>query len=158
MGRGTTATVDLVGAVEIQRRLNRAAASMQSELVQEVTKSAAPMLRDMRSSAFTKIQRHAVGSVLMRTHSNGVELTGGNGSSLGATLFVGGEFGGRVRKRTYQTHSPRGTAYFVTRRTTRMFLPHLGTEGYFFFPAVREWLPKVHDATAARAFEVLDGQ
>lgn len=157
MGRNLTASIELQGLDALQRRFAKASATIQHELVDELTASAAPMLREMHGSAFTRIQRTAVGSVALRQHSSGVELTGGTGGSLGAVLFMGGEFGGRRRRRTYQTRSPRGTAYFVTRRTTRMFLPHLGQEGYFFWPAVRDWLPKVHDQVAERAFEVLDG-
>lgn len=156
--RGVAASVELQGVDALQRRFAKASATMQDQLVSEVTKSATPMLRDMHGSAFTKIQRTAVGSVVLRQHSNGVELIGGEGANLSAVLFMGGEFGGRRRRRTYQTRSPRGTAYFVNRRTTMMFLPHLGQEGYFFWPSVREWLPKVHDQVAERAFEVLDGR
>ena len=55
----------------------------------------------------------------------------------------------------YATRSPLGRAYVVRRRTTMQFLPHLGREGYFLWPTVREWLPKINKAIGEAVREVL---
>jgi hypothetical protein len=35
------------------------------------------------------------------------------------------------------------------------FLPHLGQEGYFLWPTVRVWLPKINKAIGAGVAKVL---
>jgi hypothetical protein len=35
------------------------------------------------------------------------------------------------------------------------FLPHLGREGYFLWPTVREWLPKINKAIGQQLVKVL---
>lgn len=121
--------------------------------------SARPILRDMRSEAFTKIQRRAVRSVEAARRPDGIELKGGGGSGLGDTLFAGGEYGGRkARKRPYAARSRRGTPYVVYRRTTMQFLPHLGREGYFYWPTIREWMPRLVKAQQKLVEQAMGGR
>lgn len=58
-------------------------------------------------------------------------------SGVSARVVVRGlEHGSTGRKwSTFQTHSPRGTAYSVTRRSTRQFMPDVGAAGRAIGPA-----------------------
>ena len=38
------------------------------------------------------------------------------------------------------------------------FLPHLGREGYFFFPTIREWMPKLLEQSDKIVAESLGGE
>jgi hypothetical protein len=115
------------------------------------------MVQDMREATFTPIQRHAQRSLAVRKDRLGVELLGATaGSSLDRVLYYGGEYGGRKSRRVaYATRTPAGRAYVVRRRTTMQFLPHLGREGYFMWPTVREWLPKINQAIGEAVAKVL---
>lgn len=156
---GVSASVELLGSAELQRRFARASTTMQKKLVDEVAKSSRPMLNDMRGEAVSPIEKRAMGSVEIRKEQNGIELSGGRGGGLEAKLFMGGEFGGRSSKKRLVYGSVYGRPVTrVFRRATMMFKVHLGKEGHFFWPAVREWLPKLHTEIQARALEVLGGR
>jgi len=157
MGK-VNASVELRGLEQLQRRFRKADTALRGELVDAVFDSTRPMLRDMHSSATSRIERRAVSTVGVRRQQQGVELTGGEGHDLGAALFFGGEFGGRVsKKKLVRARVFGGPAVWVKKRTTMQFKPHLGKEGYFFWPTVRQWLPKVHRDVSERAVEVLSG-
>ena len=159
MGR-VNASVELVGLEALQRRFRKANSDLPGELVDAMFVSTRPLVRDMHGSATSRIERRAVSTVEVRRDQKGVELTGGEGHALGAALFMGGEFGGRVtRKKLVRARVFGGPPVWVKKRTTMQFKPHLGKEGYFFWPAVRDWLPKVHRDVGERAAEVLgDGR
>ncbi len=140
-----TAKIDYSDFTTALRRLDHVDTELQKELVETYHDSAPKILAEMRGAAFTPIQRHAVSTVRITRDRDGITIRGGGGGGLGGTLFAGGEFGGRKsRKKTYSRRSPKGYAHVVRRRTTMQFLPHLGKEGYFFYPTVREWLPKLY--------------
>lgn len=155
--------VELLGFDAVYRKFSRAPSTVQAEAIKAIQDEATPMLSAMHAAAHTRIQKHAANSVAIRKDKLGVELAGAAaGSSLDRTLFMGGEFGGRKsRKVTYATRSPRGRAYLVSRRTTMQFLPYLrapsgrGGAGYFFYPTVRVWLPKINKSIGERVAEVL---
>jgi hypothetical protein len=108
------------------------------------------ILNDMRGMAHTKIEKRAVSSVVLTRKPDGIELEGGRGGGLGAVLFDGAEYGGRKSKKvTYATRSRIGTPYIVNRRTTMMFKPWLGREGYFYWPVIRTWIPKLAEQQEA---------
>lgn len=140
-----SASIDTSGLTAFGRLIGRATSGgLQEGLVRDLQESGPKIVADIRGGAHTKIQRRAAGTVEMTRKSDGIELGGGRGASLGATLFDGGEYGGRKSARViYAARSPLGKAYVVRRRTTMQFLPHLGHEGYMFWPAVREWMPKL---------------
>ena len=74
----------------------------------------------------------------LRTHAlaDGAAISAGGGTSLGAVLFGGTEYGGQRKRLTYSRRSPRGRGHVVRqRRTTMMFGPPLGA-GYWFWPTV----------------------
>lgn len=139
------ASVDVTGIANFSKSIRRAVSGdLQRTMVKNIQDSAPKLLADIRVSASTRIQKKAVGSVTIAKSSAGIDLSGGRGADLAATLFDGAEYGGRKSKRvTYSTRSPAGTAYIVRRRTTMQFLVHLGRRGYMYWPAVREWLPKL---------------
>lgn len=152
-----TASIDVTGLATFSKSLRRAVSgSLQKELVASLHDAGPKILSDMRVAASTKIERRAVGSVVMTRKTDGIELEGGAGGGLGATLFPGGEYGGRKSKKvTYATRSPLGKAYVVSRRTTMMFKPWLGREGHWFWPTIRLWIPKLAEEQEAAIEKVL---
>jgi len=154
---GVQGRVELIGLDAVRVRFGRAPVTAQREAVRVIHHEAAPMVRAMHTAAFTPIQRHAARSVAIRPDRYGVELAGAAaGTALDRVLYYGGEYGGRVsRKVRYATTSRTGRRYVVRRRTTMQFLPHLGREGYFVWPTVREWLPKINRAIGANVARVL---
>lgn len=154
-----SASVTISGLDPLLGRLARVQrGQLQRDLVDTLHKAAAPIRADMSSAAFTRIQHKAMGSVKVGKISDGFEATGGRGAGLGATLFAGAEFGGRKSKKvTYVARSRLGRTYSVRRRTTMQFLPHLGKEGYFFWPTIREWMPKLHEQEVKIVNQILSG-
>lgn len=136
-------TRDFSRAIDGLRRVT--GGGLQKQLVRNLHEAGPKIVAEMKGSAHTKIQRRAASTVGVTRESQGIGLHGGRGGGLGATLFPGGEYGGRKSKKVpYATRSPRGTAYVVRRRTTMQFLTHLGHEGYFFWPTLRgDWLPRL---------------
>jgi hypothetical protein len=141
--------IDVLGITHFGSRLAAVeSGKLQAELVKGLHAAGTPIRNDMGRATFTRIQRHALGSVEFRKESDGLMIVGGRGGGLDATLFMGGEFGGRLGKkrrvRGYVFGRPvRATPGVVTRRTTMQFLPHLGERGYFFWPTLRIWEPKL---------------
>jgi hypothetical protein len=112
----------------------------------------------MRGEASSRIEKRAVGSVTVTRKPDGIELAGGKGGGLGADLFLGGEYGGRVSKKRFYARSMvfGHPVLGVSKRATMMFKPHLGTHGYFFWVTVRDWtkrLEKEQDEIVGRALE-----
>lgn len=140
-----SASIDVTGLAKFNDSVRRSiSGDLQKALVKNIQDNAAPIRADMSGHAHTKIQRRAFGSVSFRNKADGIEIEGGTGGGLGATLFPGGEYGGRKsRKVTYATRSPLGTAYVIKRRTTMQFLQWLGHEGYFFWPAIRDAMKRL---------------
>jgi hypothetical protein len=153
------ASIDTMGLARMSGAVRRAVTGgLQSDLVDSLHAAQAPILGDIRSAASTRIQQHAAASVAARRTSDGIELEGGTGGGLDAILFNGGEYGGRKTKKiTYATRSPLGRAYPIRRRTTMQFLPHLGRDGYMFWPTVREWMPKLVEEQERILGETLGG-
>ena len=90
-----------------------------------------------RAGAYGRIGAKAGSTVRVTNTGVGADIHGGGGG-LGGVLFAGAEFGGRRKRTTYARRSRKGGAHLVhRRRSTMMFLPHLGTRGYFFWPTVR---------------------
>jgi hypothetical protein len=131
---------------------------LQDDLVDNLH-TAAPVLRaDIVGGAFTRVQRRAASNVNVNRIGTGIEASGGGRGGLGGVLWNGGEYGGRKsRKETYATRSPLGRPYTVQRRSTMQFLPHLGNEGYFFWPAVRDWMPRLEEQTQQIVERALGG-
>ena len=151
-----SASIDVTGLTKFNDSVRRSiSGDLQKVLVKNIQDNGRVILGDIHGHAHTKIQKRAAGSVTLRNSTAGIELAGGQGGGLGATLFDGGEYGGRKSKKVvYATHSPRGKAYIVKRRTTMQFLPSLGKEGYMFWPSVREAmkrLAKEQDALVEKA-------
>jgi hypothetical protein len=139
------AKIDIQGLDPLMARLARArSGGLQKDLVDTLQRSATPIRQEMSAAAFTRIQHRAMDSVDTSKIAEGIEITGGQGGGLGAVLFAGAEFGGRKSKKvTYPTTSRLGRPYTVRRKTTMQFLPHLGREGYFYWPTLRVWLPRL---------------
>lgn len=142
---GASASIDVTGLATFSKSLRRAVSgSLQKELVANLHEAGPKIVADMHGAAHTKIQRRAVGTVVVERKPDGITIAGGRGGGLGATLFDGAEFGGRKSKKVaYATRSRSGTPYIVNRRTTMQFLPWLGREGYMFWPSIRLWIPKL---------------
>lgn len=140
-----SASIDTRGLVELSKTVRKAmGGQMQRDLEKMLQADAPAEVIAIRAGAFTRIQKRAASTVDYSRVPDGIILKGGGGGSLGGVLFDGGEYGGRKsRKVAYATRSPLGTAYLVRRRTTMQFLPHLGTEGYFFWPEIRDWMKRL---------------
>lgn len=140
-----TASIDVTGLAQFSDSLRRAVGGdLQRALVRNIQDAGPRTVADMHAAAFTRIQRRAVGSVDVTRSRDGIDIAGGRGGDLAAVLFDGGEYGGRKNRReVYVTRSRLGRPYIVRRRTTMQFLPHLGREGYFYWPTIRDWLPKL---------------
>lgn len=144
-----SASVDYSDFTAAIKTVNRAGSRLQKDLVKNLHQGAPGLEAGIHSAAFTRIQHQAASTVRVNRTADGLGIHGGGGG-LGGALFAGGEFGGRKgKKKAYSTRSPNGKAYVVRRRTTMMFLPHLGTEGYFLWPSVRRFLPKLYQQQKA---------
>jgi hypothetical protein len=154
---GLSSRVELVGFNSTYRKFREAPRTVQTKAVETIQRESAPMVRAMDGATFTSIQRHAANALLVQKDHVGVAVLGAaSGSSLDQALYYGGEYGGRKPKKVaYAARSPLGRAYFVRRRTTMQFLPHLGKHGYFMWPTVREWLPKINKSIDEAVREVL---
>lgn len=119
-----------------------------------------PLAQDMRARAhrYGRIGARAASTLVVTKTAQGATLdAGGTGSELGAVLFGGSEYGGRKRRQTYARKGRRGgAAHVVTRRTTMMFLPHLGRRGYWFWPAMRTDLRGIIGRTSTVVQDVID--
>jgi hypothetical protein len=136
-------TSDIAKALGGVRRV--ISGSLQDELTKNLHEAGPKTVADMQGSAHTRIQSRAASTIDMTREAQGITLRGGQRGGLSATLFPGGEYGGRKSKKvTYATRSRAGRPYIVRRRTTMQFLPHLGREGYMFWPQIRDWLPKLY--------------
>lgn len=117
-----------------------------------------PLAQDMRARAarYGRIGVRAASTITVTATADGATLEAGGTSGLGATLFAGSEYGGRIRKKTYARRNRSGSgAHSVTRRTTTMFLPHLGRRGYWFWPAMRADLRGIIGRTSDAIDEVI---
>jgi hypothetical protein len=133
--------------------------TLQADLVKNLHEAAPGIQAEMRGRAGTRIQQRAASTVNIAKASDGMRIVGGQGGGLSAELFAGGEFGGRSpKKRVVANRSPLGRAYIVKRRATMMFTPHTGTEGTFYWPAVRDWLPKLYKKQVETVENVLGGK
>jgi hypothetical protein len=154
-----TAKIDYSSFTVAIRRLDQAPTELQKELVDNLHKAGPMIEAEMKGAAFTKIQRRAASTITVTPDAEGISIVGGGSGGLGGQLFAGGEFGGRKsKKKAYATRSPNGRAYVISRRVTMQFLPHLGTEGYFYWPTMREWLPKLFKQQQQTLEKVVGGR
>jgi hypothetical protein len=139
-----TASIDTTGLVKMSGGVRRAVSGqLQKDMVESLHESGPHIVSDMKGRAFTRIQHAAAGTIRLQRSSVGIEFDSGGGGFPGI-LFNGAEFGGRKSKKVaYANRSRVGKPYVVRRRTTMQFLPFVGHEGYFFWPAYRDWLPKL---------------
>lgn len=152
-----SASITVAGLGPLIGRMSRTA-TLQKEMVAVLHDAATPIRRDMDAAAHTRIQSRAMDSVDVGKRGDGIELKGGARGGLGAVLFPGGEFGGHSGKKKYVVVPVFGRrATSVRKRTTMMFLPHLGHEGYFFWPTVRDWTPKLTEQLTKTGTEILGG-
>jgi hypothetical protein len=119
-----------------------------------------PLAQDMRARAhrYGRIGARAASTIEVHSTPHGANLeAGGKGTDLGSVLFAGSEYGGRMRKKTYaRKNRGGGGAHPVTRKTTQMFLPHLGRRGYWFWPAMRTDLKGIIGRTSKAVQKVVD--
>lgn len=134
--------VEIEGLPSMWKRLNALPKTAQQEMRDaamaiaddEASRIRAAAAADSNQAAaiakFIKARRDRVPAI----SAGGTRKAGVSGGAKAGEIFFGAEFGGRhPKKRTSQTKSGR----FVMRRTTMQFRPHLGREGYFFFPTLR---------------------
>jgi hypothetical protein len=154
-----TASIDYSAFTTAIKRLDAASAKLQKELVANLHQAGPRIEADMQGAAHTRIQQRAASTINVTRDAQGISVIGGGSGGLGGQLFAGGEFGGRKSKRkAYATRSPNGTAYVVRRRTTMQFLPHLGQEGYFYWPTIRDWLPNLYKQQQKTLARVMGGK
>jgi hypothetical protein len=153
-----TARIDTSDFTTAISGLRRASTKLQKELTKNLHEAGPKIVSDMKGSASTRIQSKAASTIDVRRETQGIALTAGQRGGLNAVLFPGGEYGGRKSKKvTYATRSRAGRAYVVRRRTTMQFLPHLGHEGYFFWPTMRDWLPRLEKIQTETVERVMGG-
>lgn len=131
-----------VDSSEVEARLATLATDVRQPVIEHLRHDEArPLVTAMTSRAnrLGRLSSIAARSLEYSAIRDGGRVTGGGSSSsnLSAVLFAGTEYGGRKRRTTYARRSPKGNSHAVTRRTTMMFRPHLGTRGYWFWPSVR---------------------
>jgi hypothetical protein len=148
------------GIREARGRLTRAPERVKRAAVEHLQNDEViPLAADMRARAgrYGAIGRRAASTVTVTARGDGAVLEAGGASGLGAILFAGSEYGGRIRKRTYARRNRGGSgAHPVKRKTTMMFLPHLGRRGYWFWPAMRADLRGLIGRTSAAIDRGLD--
>lgn len=144
--------IELVNLGTFQRRFTATSTgALQKELVSNLHKAATPIHQDMQAACFTHIQRRAMDSVEITKRPDGLEFTGGQTGGLGSALFLGAEFGGMTKKKKRvrgwvfgnPVRRPPGSPGVVVRRTTMQFLPWLFADGYFFYPTIFGYEPKL---------------
>jgi hypothetical protein len=153
----TSASIDVTGLADFSGAIRKAVSGdLQKALVKNIQSSSPHVLNTMRAATSSRVERRAFRSVTSTHKTDGIELEGGRVGGLAATLFPGGEYGGRAtKKRFYPVSMVFGNRVLaVSKRATMMFKPHLGTHGYFFWPTVRDWnkrLAKEQDEIVGRA-------
>jgi hypothetical protein len=141
-----TASIDTTGLAKMSGGVRRAiSGALQKELTENLHEAGPKIVADMKGAAHTRMQRAAAGTINMNRDSKGITIRGGGGGGFPGVVFDGAEYGGRAtRKRFYASYQVYGNrALAVRKRATMQFLPHLGREGYFFWPTYRDWLPKL---------------
>lgn len=153
-----SAKVDYSSFTALKKRLERASTTLQKELVQNLHQAGPVIEADMKGAASTKIQNRAASTVNVARIADGIQVVGGGTGGLGGALFAGGEFGGKKRKPIrYVNRSRSGTAYVVRRRTTQQFLPHNGNTGTFYWPTMRNHLPRLFKVQQKTLEKVIGG-
>ena len=142
-------TIGMPGLPDLMRAMSRIPKELQKEIRVKAQEIADTEADRIRAAASTPLERLAAETVKSRRDRVPVNVGGGarrlatrdnrTGTSRprAGDIFFGAEFGGGARP------------------TTQQFQPHRGTEGYFFFPTLREdhgeimetWLEAVDDAT-----------
>jgi hypothetical protein len=138
-------TGDLAMLIHDVKRVVRG--SLEKELVKNLHEQGPHIVADMRGAASTKMERAAASTIELRRESKAIEIGSRGGSAFPGVIFDGAEYGGRKSKKVLVTrgHPLFGKAVVVKRRTTMQFQPWLGKEGWFFWPTVRQWMPKLRD-------------
>jgi len=150
-------SIDVNGLDALQARVKAWPERIDAELAKQVEAEVRPMVSHMsgKASAIGGAAMVAARSLGISATANGMTVSAGD-SGLSGLLLHGGEFGGRKRpKVSYATRSRSGTAYFVFRRTTQQFKPHLGNRGYWFWPTVRADLKGVNGRVGALLTKVV---
>jgi hypothetical protein len=145
--------VQVKGLAQLSARVADWPAAVDAAVREQVLTEVAPMPARMAARAA------AVGGSSVIAGRNVSMVTTGTGATVRAAptpTLKGGEFGARGQRRTgYVTRSRKGTAYTVSRRTTRQFRPYLGNRGYWFWPVVRADLKGIRGRVAAAVREAV---
>jgi hypothetical protein len=138
--------VQINGLDRLNRKAPRLSRDLKSAVVDQIHRDVRRMEVDMltRAVALGTLARIAAVTIRAPLNSNGGTIAGGGRSGLPGLLFMGSEFGGQKRRRTYAGR--RGEQFYLIkrRRTTMMFHPHVGRRGYFYFPTLRRDLRGLH--------------
>jgi hypothetical protein len=147
-------SVEMLGSKELKAALRQAPKHIHDALANEsvIRVNRIQATASARASQLGTLQAKAGATIHAQRINDGGEVSGGGGAGLGSIVFMGSEFGGRRKLKSYATRSRSGKAYIARRHTTRQFKLHLGTRGYFFWPAVRKELRGFSD-TCARLIE-----
>lgn len=147
--------VQVLGLDDLRQRMFHWPAELDRAVRDRVTVEVQPLVGAMRSLAGA-----VGGSAPLAARSVRVQSTSA-GMAVVATataVLYGAEFGSdRKRRRSYVNRSRKGTAYVVTRRTTKQFKPHLGRRGYWFWPTVRSDLKGINARVGKAINEVVSG-
>lgn len=111
------------GLDEVQKAFRKLPTEVKKGADEQVRDIAKFVASETKSAARTRAERKAAGTI--RAQKNGVSLGGGGRRQAAGNMALGTEFGGGAR------------------RTTQQFRNHRGTQGYFFWPAIRNNSEKI---------------
>jgi hypothetical protein len=107
--------------------------SIKGEVSRRGRKLAEPLVREVRAEGHKQGSHAARVADTAKSGMRGGIPTVTAGGRLPYTM--GSEWGGRIRRTTYTSTSPRGKSFrVVARHTTMQFRQHKGQEGYWFTP------------------------
>lgn len=117
MARGIRSDLYIDGLGETIRAFKKLPKDVKAESDDQVREIARFVAGATKAAASTRAEQKVAGTI--KSQKNSVSLGGGGRGSRAGNMALGTEFGGRGRS------------------TTQQFRPHLGTQGYFFWPTIR---------------------
>jgi hypothetical protein len=120
-----TDRIPIEGLNETLRAFKRYGPDAANELRTAAKAIAGEAATQIQAAGRSSDRQSAMAAGTVRARRDRVPVIVAGGSSRAGQVFFGSEFGGRRRK------------------TTQQFRPYRGTQGYWFYPALRAMTPKV---------------
>jgi len=113
------------GLADTQKRFRRLPKDIKAAADDEVRAVARFVANETQAAASTRAEQKVAKTI--KAQKNSVSLGGGGRKQAAGNMALGTEFGGRGRS------------------TTQQFRSHRGTQGYFFWPAIRRNSTKIKE-------------